>query len=111
MDIKKEVEDLLKLDLSEGGITQRNPDMVALITKQCGILKEYFEGTGVNVKLILNTGFNSLGFIRISGKSIHVLDKDILWVMQNKSAYVNIMIEDDDKVVFELAYTDLCKTN
>ncbi len=106
--INKRTDELLKIDLSSSGITKRNPDKIRSLKEKEKEIKKYFNGLNINVKLILDTGFNSLGFIRISGDSIHIYDRVFFDIIKDDLSYVNVFYENDD-VVFEIGYARLTK--
>lgn len=103
------IDDILKMDLTDSGITKRNPVKLEKLKAKAAELRKYFKPSGTEVKLIINTGFNSLGFISISGKSIHVFDKEIMQMIKEDAAYVNIIFDDPERITFEIGYVNLCK--
>lgn len=107
----EETDELLRRDLTSRGITKRNPAAVRLVEEKAEALKEYFKDTDVNVELKLNTGFNSLAFIKISGKAIHIYDKQVLDLIRKDQSYANVFREENGDVMFELAYARLTEFN
>ena len=102
-------EDLLRMDMTGSGQTKRNPAKVKVLEEKVEKLKEYFKGTDVKVKLILDTGFNTLAFISIKGKSIDINNKEILKLIKENASYANIILDNPMYVEFELGYADLSK--
>ena len=108
-DLMESLEKFLKKDLTEGGITKRDPDKVKQLEQKCDDLRTFFaeQGADVTVELTLNSGFNSLAFISVQGKSIHMFDKRIVDSIREGASYANIILADPGKIVFELGYTGL----
>lgn len=109
MDNFDEVLNLLKLDMQSGGITKRNENKVMILKLLAEKLQEYFSDEDVKVRLNLNTGFNSLAFLSISGKSVSIDNKAIFKVFRDGASYLDIIADEDKPGIIELlfGFTDL----
>lgn len=103
-----DLEKILRSDLQSSGITKRSPKKIDDLKAKAETLQSLFDKQGfdVKVKVNFNSGFNSLGFISIEGKTIPLLSKQVSDIIE-EAAYVNIILDDPEQIVFEMAFTNL----
>lgn len=98
---------LLMEDLTEGGSTRRKPEKVDWLIRKADAMERLLAGTGITVDVILDSGFNSLAFVALTGDSIQIRDSRAFELIEDGTSYANVFSDENRNLVLELGYTHM----
>lgn len=105
--ISPEIDELFRQDFTGEGITKRSARKVDWLIQKADEIESLLTDTDIQVDVILDTGFNSLSFLSLTGPMIEILDKRIMKLIREGTSYINIFRDEDRGIAMELGFAHM----